>query len=47
MRKVATAMEDGTADEVLLEAFNDDMLQNYVITHLRVLDNLQLRLCLR
>lgn len=36
MRKVASALQDGTAETVLLEAFNDDMLQNYIITHFRV-----------
>lgn len=36
LRKVAAAMQDGTAEEVILEAFNDDNLQNYIITHLKV-----------
>lgn len=36
LRKIATATQTGTAETVLLENFNDDMLQNYVIAHLRV-----------
>ncbi|TKA71516.1 hypothetical protein B0A55_06112 [Friedmanniomyces simplex] len=37
LRKVATAMHTGSASEVLHEAFNDDMVQNYVITYLKTL----------
>lgn len=36
LRKVANGMQDGTAEDVLLDAFNDDMTQNYVITHFKV-----------
>jgi ubiquitin thioesterase protein OTUB1 len=36
LRKVAAGMQDGTAENVLLEAFNDDFTQNYVITHFKV-----------
>lgn len=36
IRKVASAHQDGNAEEVLLEAFNDEMVQNYVITHFKV-----------
>ncbi|KAK3636323.1 hypothetical protein LTR56_014279 [Elasticomyces elasticus] len=37
LRKLGTAMHSGNASEVLQETFNDDMLQNYVITYLRIL----------
>lgn len=36
LRKVANGMHDGTAEGILHEAFNDDMMQNYIITHFRV-----------
>ena len=36
LRKVAAGMQDGTAENVLLDAFNEDMTQNYVITHFKV-----------
>ena len=36
LRKVASAVQTGTAEDVLLETFNDETLQNYVITHLKV-----------
>lgn len=36
MRKVAIGLQDGTAEEVLLNAFNDDEYQNYIITHFKV-----------
>lgn len=36
MRKVANGLHDGTAEDILLQSFNDDMVQNYVITHFRV-----------
>lgn len=42
LRKVASSVQDGSAEEVLLESFNDEMLQNYVITHLKVLTIIQL-----
>lgn len=41
LRKLLNAMASGTAEDVLWEAFNDDMLQNYIITHLRVSLSLQ------
>ena len=36
IRKVANAQQEGNAEDVLLEAFNDEMVQNYVITHFKV-----------
>ena len=36
IRKVAKAQQEGNAEEVLLEAFNDASTQNYVITHFKV-----------
>lgn len=36
MRRLATALDEGTGDEALLEAFNDEGVQNCVITHFRV-----------
>ena len=36
LRKLSGSLHGGNASEVLLDAFNDDMLQNYVITYLRV-----------
>ncbi len=36
LRKLMTGLQDGTAESVLFEAFNDDNLQNYIITHMRV-----------
>ncbi len=36
MRKVANGLHDGTAEDVLLECFNDETIQNYIITHFRV-----------
>ena len=36
MRKVANGLHDGTAEEILMQSFNDDTVQNYVITHFRV-----------
>ena len=36
MRKVANGLHDGTAEDVLMQCFNDDTIQNYVITHFRV-----------
>ena len=36
MRKVANGLHDGTAEDILLESFNDETVQNYIITHFRV-----------
>lgn len=36
LRKVAQATQAGNAEAVLLEAFNDDTLQNFIMTHLKV-----------
>ena len=36
MRRLMQTLQTGNGDEILLEAFNDDMLQNSIITHLRV-----------
>lgn len=36
MRKVAAGLQDGTAEDILFASFNDDEVQNYVITHFRV-----------
>jgi ubiquitin thioesterase protein OTUB1 len=36
MRKVANGLHDGTAEDILLQSFNDEMVQNYIITHFRV-----------
>lgn len=36
VRDVANAIDAGNGDEVLLNAFNDESTQNYVITHFKV-----------
>lgn len=36
LRMVRDSLHAGNADEVLHNAFNDDMKQNYAITYLRV-----------
>ena len=36
LREVANAMHTGNASEVLHNAFNDDMVQNYLITYFKV-----------
>lgn len=36
LRKVTGAMPLGTAEDVLWETFNESMLQEYIITHIRV-----------
>lgn len=36
LRKVSSALPEGNADVVLHEAFNDESLQNYIITYLKV-----------
>ena len=36
LRKVASALQTGNAEDVVLEAFNDEETQNYVMTHLKV-----------
>lgn len=36
LRKVANAIHDGTAEGILHDSFNDDLTQNYIITHFRV-----------
>ena len=40
LRKVATAAQEGNAEDVLLESFGDENSSNYVITHLKVSDEL-------
>ncbi|KAK5109550.1 hypothetical protein LTR62_006901 [Meristemomyces frigidus] len=37
LREVCNALHAGTASEVLLAAFNDEMRQNYIITYIRML----------
>ncbi|KAF2763961.1 cysteine proteinase [Teratosphaeria nubilosa] len=37
LRKVGAALQTGSAETVLHEAFNDETVQNYIITHLRLL----------
>ncbi|KAK5164317.1 uncharacterized protein LTR77_010012 [Saxophila tyrrhenica] len=37
LRKVANGMQDGTAENALHETFNDDYVQNFIITHIRTL----------
>lgn len=36
IRSIANAINEGNGDEVLLNAFNDDVIQNYIITHFKV-----------
>lgn len=36
LKKLPEALSVGNAEGVLLETFSDDMVQNYIITHLRV-----------
>lgn len=36
LKKLPEAVAVGNAEEVLLEMFRDEMVQNYIITHLRV-----------
>lgn len=36
LRKVSAAMQTGEAEDILMQAFNDDELQNYLLTYLRV-----------
>lgn len=36
IRSIANAINEGNGDEVLLNAFNDDLIQNYIITHFKV-----------
>lgn len=36
IRNVANAIDAGNGDEVLLNSFNDEETQNYVITHFKV-----------
>jgi len=36
LKKLMEALPVGNAEEVLLEVFNDDAVQNYLITHLKV-----------
>lgn len=36
LRKIPQAMQTGNVEEVLLEAFNDGIIQNCVMTHLKV-----------
>jgi ubiquitin thioesterase protein OTUB1 len=37
IRSIADAINDGNGDEVLMNAFNDESVQNYVITHFKVM----------
>ena len=37
LREAASAVQAGNAEDVLLETFNDDSQQNYIMTHLKVL----------
>jgi hypothetical protein len=36
IRSIADGINDGNGEEVLMNAFNDESLQNYVITHFKV-----------
>lgn len=36
IRSIANAIGEGNGDEVLMNAFNDESIQNYVITHFKV-----------
>jgi ubiquitin thioesterase protein OTUB1 len=36
IRSIANAIGEGNGDEVLLNAFNDETVQNYIITHFKV-----------
>jgi ubiquitin thioesterase protein OTUB1 len=36
IRSIADAINEGNGDEVLMNAFNDESVQNYVITHFKV-----------
>lgn len=36
IRSIANAINEGNGDEVLMNAFNDESTQNYVITHFKV-----------
>lgn len=36
IRSIANAINEGNGDEVLINAFNDESTQNYVITHFKV-----------
>jgi hypothetical protein len=36
IRSIANAITEGNGDEVLMNAFNDESIQNYVITHFKV-----------
>lgn len=36
LRRVANALHSGNATDVLLETFNDEGTQNYIITYLKV-----------
>lgn len=38
MRDLSTAMRNGTAEGILLERFNDEHVQNYIITQFKVSD---------
>lgn len=39
IRSIANALGEGNGDEVLTNAFNDELIQNYVITHFKVSNN--------
>jgi ubiquitin thioesterase protein OTUB1 len=36
IRSIAGAINEGNGDEILMDAFNDESVQNYVITHFKV-----------
>ena len=36
IRRVKDGLLHGTAEDILIESFNEDMVQNYVITHIKV-----------
>lgn len=36
LRKVAAASQTGNAENVLIDTFNDDSVQNFIIAHLKV-----------
>jgi ubiquitin thioesterase protein OTUB1 len=36
LRNVAEGMQDGSAESILFDTFNNEEIQNYIITHFRV-----------
>ena len=45
LKKLPDALAVGNAEEVLYQTFSDEMVQNYIITHLRVCGSLRVRAC--